>query len=104
MRSPVIRLRPPSAMDRSFAAPLRDMDFVLDRRGPMQELLSELPADQREAIRLFYLDDLSIDEVARRLRCHRTLVLLKITAACAAMREQAGRRFPTLCGNGNGAA
>ena len=90
------------AMDRKFAAPERDIDYVLDRREALSTLLEAIPVRLREAVRLFYFSDVPVEGIAARLgttvACAREL----LTDAEALMRNAAKARFPHLCANGNG--
>jgi DNA-directed RNA polymerase specialized sigma24 family protein len=90
------------SMDRTFAAPERDVDYVLDRRDALTELLRTLPAPHGEAVRLFYFSDVPAEGIARRLGVTSERAREILAEAEAKMREAAKVRFPGLCMNGNG--
>ena len=103
MRRPTALLMSPRAMDRRFAATPRDIDYVLDRRGALAELLGSLPRAQREAVRLFFIEDRPADEVVELVGASAPELTTMLSEACHALRAEAQRRFPALCADGNGA-
>jgi DNA-directed RNA polymerase specialized sigma24 family protein len=102
MRGNGALLMSPRRIDRSFAAPGRDVDYVLDRRDALAELIGTLPPRQGEAVRLFYFSDLPAAGVAGRLGVPVERAREMLADAEKSMREAAHILFPHLCANGNG--
>ena len=89
-------------MDRRFAAPERDIDYVLDRREAFSTLLDAIPVRLREAVRLFYFSDIPVEGIAARLGTTVARARELLADAEALMRNAAKVHFPHLCANGNG--
>jgi DNA-directed RNA polymerase specialized sigma24 family protein len=87
-------------LDRKFPAPVRDIDYVLDRREALSTLLEAIPPSHREAVRLFYLEDLPTAEAAGMVGVSEERLGEILRDAQRAMREEAKARFPALCANG----
>ncbi len=92
----------PQKMARRFAAPERDIDYVLDRREALSTLLETIPVRLREVVRLFYFSDVPVEGIAARLGTTVARARELLADAEALMRNAAKARFPHLCANGNG--
>ena len=95
-------LMDPRRIDRTFHAPERDSDYVLDRRDALARLIEGLSPQQAEAVRLFYLGDVPAREIAARLGVTVERAGELLAQAEKKMQEAAEARFPGLCANGNG--
>ncbi len=95
-----IVLMPTRAMDRKFAAPERDIDYVLDRRDALATVLGALPPLHESAVRLFYFSDLAAPAVAERLGTASERVSAVLEDAEAMMQGLARTCFRHLCVNG----
>lgn len=95
-------LMPPQQMDKLFAAPDHDLDYVLDRREAASVLLSKLRPRQREAVVLFYLTELSLPEICAHLGVDTRSAHRLLDRAEKELRTFASKLYPHLCTNGNG--
>ncbi|MQB00129.1 MAG: sigma-70 family RNA polymerase sigma factor [Actinobacteria bacterium] len=64
--------------------------MVGEARELLWERVAQLPDDQREAIRLRYINDLSIEEVGREMRRNKGTVRVLLHRARAALRRSMG--------------
>ena len=93
---------PSNVMDKRFAAPKRDLDYALDRLEAMSSLSKLLCPRQREAVRLFYLTGLSLEDICARLGMEAPQAHRLLGRAEKRLRELAHRFYPELHANGNG--
>jgi RNA polymerase sigma-70 factor, ECF subfamily len=56
--------------------------------GPLLQLVEDLPADERAAIRSHVLDERSYREIATQLKCSEMVVRKRVSRGLARMREQ----------------
>ena len=95
-------LVPPCAVDRAFAAPERDLDYVLDRRDALASMLKTLPARHERAVRYFYFTDFAQEDIAWHLGASQEGARQILDEAEVMLRSAANVRFPDLCVNGGG--
>ncbi len=69
--------------------------IVDDELFPMQQLLDELPAHQREAIVARVLDEREYDDISRTLRCSEAVVRKRVSRGLATLRRQLLQRGAT---------
>jgi RNA polymerase sigma factor (sigma-70 family) len=56
--------------------------------GALLELLEDLPAEQRDAVRARILEERPYDEIARRLSCSQAVVRKRVSRGLARLRDQ----------------
>lgn len=93
---------PGNVMDKRFAAPARDLDYALDRLEAVSLLSKLLRPRQREAVRLFCLTGLPLEDVCMRLDMEAPKVHRLLGRAEKSLRQLAHRLCPRPCANGNG--
>jgi RNA polymerase sigma-70 factor (ECF subfamily) len=80
----------PQRMQHRVASP--ELEALRNRYRPhfqaaFTEALAALPMDQRRLLRLHFVDDLSMDEVARRLGVNRSTIFRRLNACTQALLE-----------------
>jgi DNA-directed RNA polymerase specialized sigma24 family protein len=81
---------------RSIGAPVLVLtDEVVERiealgGSPALELVEELPADERAAVRARVVDERDYAEIAKDLRCSEAVVRKRVSRGLARMRDQMG--------------
>ena len=80
---------PLALLEPRAAAPGRDIDATLARRGALLEALSNLPARQRLALALRYVHDLSDADIAAALDCRRGTVHALLSRGRSRLRADA---------------
>ena len=95
-------LMPASVMDRSFSAPERDLDYLLDRRDALAAMIETLPPKHEEAVRFFYFTDLAQEDIAWFIGASPEGARVILDEAEAMLRGAANVCFPRLCANGGG--